>query len=120
MDDDDQLREVAVNSRSDAAQSSTHQQSSQTVCPLLTTSFESKRARTQVLATQSPHPLPSSKSSQPGATGSKTNESKCSETKQPQQIQMQPLVDFSANGFKCTEEQKSWSKDDTKLFIGNT
>ncbi|MCJ8737839.1 hypothetical protein PDJAM_G00028690 [Pangasius djambal] len=120
MDDDDQLREVAINSGPDATQFRTPQQSSQTVYPLLTTSFEPKRPVSQVIAAQSPHPLSSSKSSQPGAAWSETKVSKCSETKQPQQIQMQPLMDFSANGVKCTEEEKSQSKDLTKLFIVNT
>lgn len=117
MDDDDQLREVAVSSGSAAAQSRTPQQSSQTVCPLLTTSFEPKRSASPVPAARSAHALSSFKSSQPGAAGSKTKESKCSETMQPQQIQMQPLVDFSVNGFKCTEEEKSQSKNLTGLFI---
>ncbi|XP_053093930.1 phospholipid-transporting ATPase ABCA1 isoform X2 [Pangasianodon hypophthalmus] len=120
MDDDDQLREVAINSGSDATQSRTPQQSSQTIYPSLTTSFEPKRSVSQVTAAQSPHPLSSSQSSQPGAAWSKTKESKCSKTKQPQQIQMQPLMDFSANGLKCTEEEKSQSKDLTKLFIVKT
>lgn len=105
---------MAINNGSDAAQSS------QTIYPLLTTSFEHKRSVSQVIAAQSPHPLSSSKSSQPGAAGLKTKESKCSKTKQPQQIQMQPLVDFSANGLKCTEEEKSQSKDVNKLFTVET
>ncbi|XP_058257271.1 phospholipid-transporting ATPase ABCA1 isoform X2 [Hemibagrus wyckioides] len=120
MDDDDRLREVAVNNGSDAAQSHTSQHSSQTLSPLLTTSFKPKRSVSQVMAAQSPHPLSSSRSSQPGAAGSKTKERKCSETKQPQQIQMQPLMDFPANGIKCTEEEKSQSKDITKLFVVKT
>lgn len=113
MDDDDQLREVAVNSESDAAKNS-----SQTVYPLIPTSFEPKRSASQVIAAQSPYPLLSTKSSQLGAAWLKTKERKCSETKQPQQIQMQPLVDFSANGLKFTEE--SQSKDITKLFLVKT
>lgn len=120
MDDDDRLREVAINGGSDTAQSCMPQQSSQTIYPLLPTSNEPKRSVSQVLAAQSPHQLSSSKSSQPGTAGSKTKESKCSETKQPQHIQMQPLVDFSANGYKGTKEEKSQRKDLTKLFVVKT
>lgn len=120
MDDDDRLMEVAINSGSDGAQSRIPQQSNQTIYPSLTTSFKPKRSVSQVLAAQPPHPSSSCKSSQPGAADSKTKESKPGETKQPQQIQMQPLVDFSANGCKCTEEEKSQSKDVTKLFIVKT
>lgn len=121
MDDDDRLREVAINSGSAAAQSRTTQQSSQTIYPLPTTSTEPKRSMPPVIGAHSPHSLSLSKSSQPGAAGSKTKESKCSETKQqPQQIQMQPLVDFSPNGYKPTEEEKSQSKDLTKLFVVKT
>ncbi|GAA6102437.1 phospholipid-transporting ATPase ABCA1 isoform X2 [Tachysurus ichikawai] len=120
MDDEDRLREVAVNNRSDAAQSLTSQQSSQTVYPLLTTSFKPKRSVSQVIAAQLTHPLSSAKSSQPEAAWSKTKESKCSGKKQPQQIEMEVLVDFSANGIGCTDEDKSQSKDITKLFVVNT
>ncbi|XP_017334205.1 phospholipid-transporting ATPase ABCA1 isoform X2 [Ictalurus punctatus] len=84
VDDDDRLREVAINRGSDAARSHTP------------------------------------RSSQPGAAGSTTKESKCSETKRPQQIEMQPLVDFSANGLTCTEEENSPSKDLTELFVVKT
>ncbi|KAK2868971.1 hypothetical protein Q7C36_000842 [Tachysurus vachellii] len=120
MDDDDRLREVAVNNQLDAAQSLTSQQSSQTIYPLLTTSFKPKRSVSQVIAAQLTHPSSSSKSSQPGAARSKTKESKCSGKQQPQQIEMEVLVDFSANGIGCTEEEKSRSKDITKLFVVNT
>ncbi|XP_047666267.1 phospholipid-transporting ATPase ABCA1 isoform X2 [Tachysurus fulvidraco] len=120
MDDDDRLREVAVNNRSDAAQSLTSQQSSQTIYPLLTTSFKPKRSVSQVIAAQLNHPLSSAKPSQPGAAWSKTKETKCSGKKQPQQIEMEVLVDFSANGIRCTEEEKSQSKDITKIFVVNT
>lgn len=120
MDDDDRLREVSVNGGSDTAQSCMRQQSSQTIYPVLTTSNEPKRSVSQVLAAQSHHQLSSSKCSQPGAAGSKTKESKCIDPKQPQQIQMQPLVDFSANGYKGTEEEKSKHKDLTQLFVVKT
>ncbi|KAI5101655.1 ATP-binding cassette sub-family A member 1 isoform X2 [Silurus meridionalis] len=99
MDDDGQLREVSINSGSDGSQWHTTQKSSQTIYPSQASSFEPERSR--VNAAQSLGLLSSSRSSQPEAAGSKTKESKWNETKQPQQLQMQPLVDFPANGLKC-------------------
>ncbi|TSM94632.1 ATP-binding cassette sub-family A member 1 [Bagarius yarrelli] len=107
-DEDGQLKEVVG---SDAVQSS------QTVCPLVSP-VKPRRSVSQVIAAQKPQRLSCFKSSQPGAAGSKTTESKCSKTTQPQQIQMQPLVDFSANGLTFQEEEKS--KDLNKLFVVKT
>ncbi|KAF5910024.1 ATP-binding cassette sub-family A member 1-like isoform X1 [Clarias magur] len=119
MDDDDRLREVAIISGSDAIPSCTlPQQSSQTIYPLLTTSLEPNRS--PAIAAHSPYQLSSSSFSQLGDERLNSKVSKCSKTKQPQQIQMQPLVNFSPNGLKCTEGEKSQSKDLNKPFIVKT
>ncbi|XP_062869316.1 phospholipid-transporting ATPase ABCA1 [Trichomycterus rosablanca] len=118
MDDDDRLREVAVNSASVTAQSSRHEQSNQTVHPHPVPSSPP--------LTASPGPSRSASSSPAQfshSRGSRVKESKPkgpSETKQPQLIQMKPLVESAANGSVCSPKEKSQSKDLTKLFVVKT
>ncbi|XP_072517055.1 phospholipid-transporting ATPase ABCA1 isoform X1 [Salminus brasiliensis] len=124
-DDDDQLSGVAVNGGPVAAQTRRPQsrrsiQPHPTTTPSPSASPEPSRSPSPVRAAQPPRPQSPSKSSQPKAGGSKSKEGKRSgqsEAKQPQQIQMQPMLESSGNGPKRSDGERSQSKDPTKLFL---
>uniref|UniRef100_A0A8B9GST9 P-type phospholipid transporter n=1 Tax=Astyanax mexicanus TaxID=7994 RepID=A0A8B9GST9_ASTMX len=127
-DDDDQLSGVTVNGGLVAAQTS-RPQSRRSIQPHPTTqqstpspsaSPEPSRSPSPVSAAQPSRPQSPNKSSQPKAGGSKNKEGKrsvLSEAKQPQQIQMQPMLDSSGSGQKRSDGDRSWSKDPAKLFL---
>ncbi|KAI4904249.1 hypothetical protein NFI96_031778 [Prochilodus magdalenae] len=130
-DDDEQLREVAVNGELMAAQTRRPQPSRRSIQPH--TSAHPVQSTPSPSASPKPRRSPSpariaqpscspsfSKSSQPRAGGSKNKEGKHSrliEAKQPQQVQMLPMLEPLVSGPKPSQGESSQCKDPAKLFL---